>query len=527
MTDDSRAIEVRSDVKGENAHLPSSGKTKVKVKTKINRATILFSTVAVGSIFLLIYLIGTVDMYMAAGCAFSATLWLLWTSKRKIRRKELGRERGLAPILLVALAPLVGSLILSSLGYMGPPAETLLRIIMTVGFSISIFVGTFPLPLAMMFKIQESRQQDGESYSYSYRPLVTIHVPAYNEGEVISRTLESLMNLKYENKEIIVIDDGSTDLTSIIASWYKRLGVKVLRKPNGGKASALNYGLLFARGEIVITIDSDSMVEREAIDRIVRIMGDEKVAAVAGNIRVLNSKSTITRIQELEYMMGINVVRRAFALYGSVMVVPGAFGAFRRNETIQAGGYDTDTLTEDFDLTIKLLKTGLQVGSSSTGLGFTEVPSTWKVLYKQRLRWSTGTYQTIFKHRDAIWNRRYGLLHSLVFPMILLSLFNPITSFVALGAGIYLALTGGLLVFLKLELLFLAVQVFVALVALSIDNEKYKLALYSPFFVVIYKQFLDYTTIVSAFRAIFGKSHHWHKIDRSGGMQTIKVYGKA
>jgi hypothetical protein len=111
--------------------------------------------------------------------------------------------------------------------------------------------------------------------------------------------------------------------------------------------------------------------------------------------------------------------------------------------------------------------------------------------------------------------------------MILLSLFNPITSFVALGAGIYLALTGGLLVFLKMELLFLAVQVFVALVALSIDNEKYKLALYSPFFVVIYKQFLDYTTIVSAFRAIFGKSHHWHKIDRSGGMQTIKVYGKA
>ena len=132
--------------------------------------------------------------------------------------------------------------------------------------------------------------------------------------------------------------------------------------------------------------------------------------------------------------MAINSIRRAFALFGTVMVVPGAFGVFRKQDVINVGSYDKDTLTEDFDLTIKLLKTGGIVDSSSRGMAYTEVPSTWKALYKQRLRWNTGTFQTISKHRDALLNKRYGLLHSFVFPMLLLSIFNPVTSYIALGS---------------------------------------------------------------------------------------------
>jgi cellulose synthase/poly-beta-1,6-N-acetylglucosamine synthase-like glycosyltransferase len=343
---------------------------------------------------------------------------------------------------------------------------------------------------------------------------------------VISRTLESLMNLKYTNKEIIVIDDGSTDLTGVAASWYKQQGVKVLRKDNGGKASALNYGLLFARGEIVVTIDSDSMVARDSIDEIVALMENQNVVAVAGNIRVLNSKSVLTRIQELEYIMAINMIRRAFAIFGTVMVVPGAFGAFRKKDVVEVGGYDRDTLTEDFDLTIKLLKTRGIVDSSSRGMAYTEVPSTWSALYKQRLRWSTGTFQTIRKQSDALWNERFGLLHSFVFPMLLLSIVNPITSYVALGSGIALALSGHLFLFVKMEMLFLMVQVFVALVALSMDSERYGLAVYSLFFVIFYKQFIDFATIRSVIRASRKTRKEWHKIDRSGGMQAIKVTSK-
>ncbi len=498
----------------------SSENGEDKRSERVSPLVFIFTVLSIAALGAIVYVIGTPDIYLAAGCGFAGDIYLYTLSRKTNPSAELGMRRGFAPILLVAVVPFAISTILAAEGYLGQPQEALLRVAMTTGFSIAIFVSSFPIALAIRFKIRETR---GDR-SRDYRPLVSILVPAYNEQEVISRTLESLMNLKYENKEIIVIDDGSTDLTSVSASWYKQHGVKVLRKPNGGKASALNYGLLFARGEILITIDSDSMVARDGIDEIVNIMKDDpNIVAVAGNIRVLNASSLITRIQELEYIMAINTIRRAFALFGVVMVVPGAFGAFRKKDVVNVGAYDRDTLTEDFDLTIKLLKTQGCVGSTSSGVAYTEVPSTWKALYKQRLRWNTGTFQPINKHKDAFWNRRFKLVHSFVFPMILLSMFNPIASFVAIGAGIWLALTGGLLLFLKMEALFLLVQFFVALVALSIDREDYRLAVYSPFFVILYKQFIDFTTIVSAFRAAFGKKKEWHKIQRKGGTDAISV----
>jgi poly-beta-1,6-N-acetyl-D-glucosamine synthase len=501
----------------------ASGKSEAllrnNVKIRIGSTPFIFAGLALVTLGFAIVTIGTVDMYISGACALASNLYVLRLASKKTRVVEVGKSFGLAPLLLVAIAPAAASSLLALTGYLGSPIESILRIIMMTGFSIALFISSFPIVLAIRFKMLESRTVVGEGY----KPLVSILVPAYNEQDVISRTLESLISLKYENKEIIVIDDGSADLTSVAASWYKKFGVKVLKKPNGGKSSALNYGLLFARGEIVITIDSDSMVARDGINEIVHIMSDPNVVAVAGNIRVLNSKSLITRIQELEYIMAINMIRRAFALFGSVMVVPGAFGVFRKKDIVSVGGYDNDTLTEDFDLTIKLLKTRGSVESSSSAMAYTEVPSTWNVLYKQRLRWSTGTFQTVYKHRDAFWNRRYHLLHSFVFPMILLSIFNPIASYIALGSGIALALTGGLFIFLKMELLFLGVQFFIALVALSLDKERYSLAFYSIFFVFLYKQFIDFTTLISAFRAMRHSKKQWHKIDRSGGMQAIKV----
>lgn len=487
---------------------------------KVGFSTFAFAALSFIVLGLAVYVIGTIDIYIAGGCAFLGLLSLHMISRKTDGMEQIGRRRGIAPIMLVAIAPALSSVALALLGYLGPPVEALFRILMATGFSIAIFVSAFPIALAIKFKILERKTMGRRNQ----QPLVSILVPAYNEEDVISRTLESLMNLNYDKKEIIVIDDGSTDRTGIIASWYKQYGVKVLRKPNGGKASALNYGMLFARGDIMITIDSDSMVTREGVKEMVAVMtSDPNIAAVAGNIRVLNAKSFLTRIQELEYIMAINTIRRAFAIFGVVMVVPGAFGAFRKKQVMSVGAYDRDTLTEDFDLTIKLLKTQGVVGSSSRGIAYTEVPSTWKALYKQRLRWNTGTFQTIYKHRDAIWNRRFNLVHSFVFPMMMLSVFNPIASFVALGAGIILAMTGGLFLFLKMETLFLLVQLFVSLVAISIDREDYRLAVYSPFFMILYKQFLDFTSVVSAFRALFLKKKQWHKIERTGGTTAIRV----
>lgn len=483
----------------------------------MRRLTIFYGALVVITLSIASLLIGTIDILVAMACAFGADAYVIGLSRQK---KKMFVGSRFAPLLMVAVVPAAASIALFFLGYLGSNVlEAAYRIATTTGFSIAFFITSYPIIPAAKFKDIEDHIPENKA-----TPLVTILVPAYNEQGVISRTLSSLINTKYEHKEIIVIDDGSSDLTRFVAQGYEKYGVRVVTKPNGGKASALNYGLLFAKGDIVITIDADSMVTRDAVNKIVQAMeSDPNNVAVAGNIKVLNSKSTITKIQELEYIMAINTIRRAFALFGAVMVIPGAFGAFKKTAVTAVGGYDTDTVTEDFDITIKLLKTRGAVSSSSTAHAYTEVPSSWKALYKQRVRWGTGTFQTILKHKDIFGNSRYGALHSFVFPIMLFSLFNPLASFIALGAGVLMALTGGFLLFARMMLMFLLIQLFVSLLALSIDNEGNGLAVYSPFFVFIYKQFIDVITVISVVKALTKKENKWHKLQRSGGLEAISV----
>ncbi|MCW3998819.1 MAG: glycosyltransferase [Candidatus Bathyarchaeota archaeon] len=483
----------------------------------MQRQTVLYGALVVVTLSVASLLIGTIDIVVAMACALGADLYVIGLSKQK-QRHFVGSR--FAPLLLVAVIPACASAVLYFFGFLGGSLyEGIYRTATTTGFSVAFFITSYPIIPAAKFKQLEDHLPDNHA-----SPLVSILVPAYNEQGVISRTLTSLVNLKYEHKEIIVIDDGSSDLTRFVAKGYEDQGVKVVTKPNGGKASALNYGLLFAKGDIVITIDADSMVTRDAVNKIVQAMeSDPNNVAVAGNIKVLNSKSTLTKIQELEYIMAINTIRRAFALFGAVMVIPGAFGAFKKKTVMEVGGYDTDTVTEDFDITIKLLKTRGAVSSSSTAHAYTEVPSSWKALYKQRVRWGTGTFQTLIKHKDIFANSRYGALHSFVFPIMLFSLFNPLASFIALGAGLMLALTGGFLLFARMMVMFMLIQLFVSLLALSIDNEGNGLAVYSPFFVFIYKQFIDYVTVVSIIKALTGKEKKWHKLQREDGMEAIRV----
>jgi poly-beta-1,6 N-acetyl-D-glucosamine synthase len=483
----------------------------------VRRLTLLYGALVVITLSFASLLIGTIDILVAMACAFGADGYVILLSRQK---KKMFVGSRFAPLMLVAVVPATASIILFLLGYLGTnPLDAAFRMATTTGFSIAFFITSYPIIPAAKFKEIEDHLPENQTM-----PLVTILVPAYNEQGVISRTLSSLINVKYERKEIIVIDDGSSDLTRFVAQGYEKYGVKVVSKPNGGKASALNYGLLFAKGDIVITIDADSMVTRDAVNKIVQAMeSDPNNVAVAGNIKVLNSKTTITKIQELEYIMAINTIRRAFALFGAVMVIPGAFGAFKKEAVVDVGGYDTDTVTEDFDITIKLLKTRGAVSSSSTAHAYTEVPSSWKSLYKQRVRWGTGTFQTLIKHKDIFGNSRYGALHSFVFPIMLFSLFNPLASFIALTGGVLLMLTGGFMIFARMMVMFFLIQLFVSLLALSIDDEGSGLAMYSPFFVFIYKQFIDFVTLISIVKALTGKEKKWHKLQRSGGLEAISV----
>jgi len=187
--------------------------------------------------------------------------------------------------------------------------------------------------------------------------LVTVIVPAYNEEKVIGKTVEAILNLSYPNKELIVVDDGSTDKTLEALRCYDKCGtLRVITKPNGGKWSALNTGIKAAKGEYIICVDADTLLDPDAIQHLIKHLKNPKVGAVAGNVKVGNRRGIITKLQALEYIIGINVYRRSEAFFQKVTIVPGAVGAFRASVLKEVRLYEGDTFAEDADTTFKILK---------------------------------------------------------------------------------------------------------------------------------------------------------------------------
>jgi len=258
----------------------------------------------------------------------------------------------------------------------------------------------------------------------AYRPRVAVLIPAYNEEKVIERTIQGALDSDYPNLRVIVIDDGSKDRTLEIArrafAAEEAAGrVLILTKPNGGKAEALDFGLEhIGNAELFVGIDADTIIAPDAIARLVPHFLNPKVAAVAGNAKVGNRVNLWTRWQALEYITSQNFERRALNTMGAVSVVPGAIGAWRAEAVREAGGYHMDTVAEDADLTMALLRNGYRVEYEDLALAFTEAPTTASALMRQRFRWSFGILQAVFKHRGVF--ARKGVLGFVALPNILI-----------------------------------------------------------------------------------------------------------
>jgi cellulose synthase/poly-beta-1,6-N-acetylglucosamine synthase-like glycosyltransferase/peptidoglycan/xylan/chitin deacetylase (PgdA/CDA1 family) len=259
----------------------------------------------------------------------------------------------------------------------------------------------------------------------SYEPRAVILIPAYNEEKVIERTIRGALRSSYRKLRVIVIDDGSTDNTLEVArSCFPRDVASgrllVLTKSNSGKADALNFGLrhLHDDEEIFLGIDADTVIARDAVALLVPHFLDPKVAAVAGNAKVGNRVNLWTRWQALEYITSQNFERRALNTLGAVSVVPGAIGAWRTSAVREVGGYHTDTVAEDADLTMALLQRGYRVEYEDQALAYTEAPINANGLMRQRFRWSFGILQAVYKHREAF--SRKGVLGWVALPNIII-----------------------------------------------------------------------------------------------------------
>ncbi len=256
----------------------------------------------------------------------------------------------------------------------------------------------------------------------AYQPAVAVLIPAYNEEKVIERTVRAVLHSDYPRLRVIIIDDGSADRTLEVARTAFRDeiaagAVTVLTKPNSGKADALNFGLEHVTEEIFIGIDADTVIHPHAISLLVPHFLDPEVAAMAGNAKVGNRVNLWTRWQALEYITSQNFERRALNCLGAVSVVPGAIGAWRTAAVREAGGYHHDTVAEDADLTMALLRRGYRVHYEDRALAYTEAPSTANGLMRQRFRWSFGILQSLWKHRHVV--KRRGVLGWIALPNIL------------------------------------------------------------------------------------------------------------
>ena len=269
----------------------------------------------------------------------------------------------------------------------------------------------------------------------SYKPKVAVLIPAYNEEKVIERTIRAALNSNYPNLHVIVIDDGSKDRTlevarNAFAAEAASGKVLILGKPNSGKAEALNFGIEhIGDAELFVGIDADTIIASDAISRLVPHFILPEVGAIAGNAKVGNRVNLWTRWQALEYITSQNFERRALDVLGAVSVVPGAIGAWRVSAVREAGGYHVDTVAEDADLTMALLRLGYRVEYEDMALAYTEAPTNANGLMRQRFRWSFGILQAVYKHRKVVARKGplgWVALPNIVIFQILLPLVSPL-----------------------------------------------------------------------------------------------------
>lgn len=266
---------------------------------------------------------------------------------------------------------------------------------------------------------------------YHY-PLISVLIPAYNEANNIGKTLMSVFSSHYPSSryEVVVVDDGSKDDTSKIASRY---GAKVIRfRRNKGKVSALNKGIEKCRGEIIITIDADTILKRNTLTRLARYFKDKDVGAVSGAYKVRDPKSILDRLQNLEYF-GFMFSRKIQEALSSVLVVPGAIGAFRKSVVKKLGGFREEILVEDYDLTVRIHKLGYKVKFDKKALAWTEPPKTLRSLWKQRTRWCRGGIQILKKHSDLLFFKKGGL--PLILTLDFMSVISQFLIFLLVVAG--------------------------------------------------------------------------------------------
>ena len=359
-------------------------------------------------------------------------------------------------------------------------------------------------------------------------PFVSIIVPAYNEEVNAVSSLHNLLHCDYPAFEIIFIDDGSTDKTysKVKEAFENNSFVRVLTKVNGGKATALQYGIEQSKADYVVCIDADTKLAKDAVSKLMRNFlnplnqNRDKIGAVAGSVIVGNEVNILTKWQSIEYITSQNFDRKGFAYVNAITVIPGAIGAFRKEAILEAGGFTSDTLAEDCDITIRIMKAGYIVANESKAYAFTEVPENLRQFLKQRVRWSFGVMQTFWKHKEILFNNTRKSLGWVALPDMLL--FKYIIPFFTPFADVFMIfglLTGNAGKIGFYFLIYVIVDALIAATAFAFEKENPLKLIWLVPQRLIYRWLMMYVFFKAIKRAIKGELQMWGVLKRTGNVK--------
>lgn len=401
--------------------------------------------------------------------------------------------------------------------------------------------------------------------STPYRPLVTVLVPAFNEEKVVERSLQSIWNNTYEEIETIVISDGSTDGTvdavqrfidsrtrtyrqvvpkivrtknGLRREWHRgqvpvRRRIKLVRQRNGGKAAALNNGLRnHARGELVMMLDADSLLHKRAISNAIKYFEDPKIVGVAANVRIIEEFSVLGILQRFEHMIGYRS-KKFFTLANCELIIGGVASTYRREILDAVGHYDTDTVTEDIGLSMKIAALGnrenrLVYGSDVAAM--TEGVRTFPELLRQRYRWKLGNLQNLVKYRHLFFanDKRYS--KTMTWYRIPMGYFGEVLLLLepfVLGYVFYLSIH-----FLTLGLVLGAYMTITLYILMTIWPDehmplksKLKSSLYAPFLYFIF-YIMNVVQLTSIIRCIINNKRVIHLTGNDSSWVTVERSGK-
>jgi peptidoglycan-N-acetylglucosamine deacetylase len=424
----------------------------------------------------------------------------------------------------------IGSLSFGTIGFFVRISVTLFWIFLMAGMARSVAL------LIAAARREPQRDLWARNLRVGKLPSVTVVIPAFNEESVILESVRTALAVDYPDLKVIVVDDGSTDDTLAVlrAAYGEHPQIRIISQANQGKWKALNSAYEAIDTEIAVCVDADTHIDPGAIRHLVQPFRFPKVGAVAGTVLVGNKRNLLTRLQALEYFTMQIVGRRSFEYINGIIVVPGALGAWRVKAVRDIGLFTNDTLTEDADLTIWMLRGGYRIAYADQATGYTEAPADIRSLLKQRRRWNLGMLQALWKHRGAFGERGlrvtplvdlalFGYVLPLAAPLIdLLFVSSVVQAVLPILAGQWPQPSEASLLIIQGYIVLPLLDILTAVVAFRLDRRESKSLLwYLPFQRFYYRQLMYFSVYQAVFAAISGRVANWEKLKRFGMAQRV------